>query len=140
MNGNSNCHICLEPLGLLSNVNHCKSGSNMYSFHKFCFQDIPLIRLENINLKVERNGLRDVYDALRQSCSILDRKFDLKNNECQEKETMVVALENELKTVKGKILDLIRFRYHLFICRTIHKIFFCKILMGFCLQNRKSER
>ena len=77
-------------------------------------------------MKIERKGLRDVYDALIKRYSIVEDLCDLKTEECKKKNKLInelmtfkleidlvtrkekeriQTLENELITLKGYFFD-----------------------------------
>ena len=93
------CHICVEQINAYSSVYQCGSGSTSYTFHQTCFEEIARIKTENKNLKIERKGLRDVYDALIKRYSIVEDLCDLKTEECKKKNKLI----NELMTFKLEI-------------------------------------
>ncbi len=116
----------MGPMNMLySNAFQCVSDSTKYSFHQFCLEDVGRIKTEIKNLKIERKGLRDVYDALIQRNSITEEICDMKTKECLKKDRLInelmtfkqeielvtkhqneriQTLENELKTYKGDFL------------------------------------
>ena len=97
------CHICVEQINAYSSVFTCESETSSYSFHQSCLDEVGKIKRENVNLKIERKGLRDVYDALIQRFSVVEEICDLKTDECKAKnklinELMIFKLEIELVT------------------------------------------
>ena len=95
------CHICVEPIlpNVHSSLFKCGSDSTQYSFHQFCLEDVGRIKTENKNLKIERKGLRDVYDALIQRNSITEEICEMKTKECLKKDRLI----NDLMTFKQEI-------------------------------------
>ena len=93
------CHICVETINVHSSLFKLDFDSTSFSFHQMCLYDVGRIKSENKNLKIERKGLRDAYDALIQRNTITEEICEMKTNECQKKNKLI----NELMTFKLEI-------------------------------------